>query len=143
MGIRITVRAGDLIAERDLSKEQAQRLHAELWKRLREVSFALERRIKSEMPVDTGRARASWGRWSPAHLRLSKSGNAMKAGPGDSVWNEDDRNLSIEQGSNVEYIGALNDGHSRQAPAGFLDTAEQAAVRELNSEIDRIIARWV
>jgi hypothetical protein len=66
-------------------------------KMLKSASFALEKRIKTEMPVDTGRARASWG-----HGR-------------DAVWIESNGGLSIEQGSNLavgktryNYIIALN-----------------------------------
>lgn len=45
-------------------------------------------------PVDTGRARAG--------------------------WTVDTTALVIE--NNVEYIGKLNEGHSKQAPAGFVET---------------------
>jgi hypothetical protein len=80
---------------------------------LKSASFALEKRIKIEMPVDSGRARASWGH-----------GN-------ESIWRETEGGLSIEQGSNVEYIVYLNRGHSRQAPAGFIDRAFVVAEFEM------------
>ena len=93
---------------------------------LRKASFALEKRIKREMPVAQpwtwkhpvkgyvgGRARASWGH-----------GN-------ESIWRETDGGLAIEQGSNVEYIVYLNRGHSKQAPAGFIDRAFVIAEFEL------------
>lgn len=76
-------------------------------------SFALEKRVKLEMPVDTGRARASWGHGK------------------ESIWKETDDGLSIEQGSNVEYIVYLNRGHSKQAPAGFIDRAFVVAEFEM------------
>ena len=104
---------------------------------LRAVSLAAERRIKSEMPVDTGRARASWGHWTPGDVRVGNSG----ANSGDAAWEEMDDGLTIEQGSNVEYIGALNDGHSLQAPAGFIDAAEEAAQRTLDQRIDERMGR--
>ncbi len=81
------------------------------------VSFALERRIKSEMPVDTGRARASWGH-----------------GP-ESIWKSDDGGLSITQGSNVDYIVYLEAGHSRQAPAGFIERAALLAQLRLEEKL--------
>lgn len=81
------------------------------WATLRAASFALERGIKQDMPVDTGRARASWGHWT----------GAKEGGAGDAVYQEDQSKLSITQGSNVEYIVYLNAGHSRQAAAGFID----------------------
>lgn len=112
---------------------------AELNKELRGVSLSMERRIKSEMPVDTGRARASWGHWTPEDVNRVAIGAMW--GPSDALWNESTDGLSIEQGSNVEYIGALNDGHSVQAPAGFIDLAEEAAVRELDNKVSQILDR--
>ncbi|MFA6044751.1 MAG: HK97 gp10 family phage protein [Phycisphaerales bacterium] len=104
---------------------------------LRAVSFAAERRIKDAMPVDTGRARASWGHWTPGDLRSLETG----ASSADAAWEETDEGLTIEQGSNVEYIGALNDGHSLQAPAGFIDAAEEAAQRAIDQRIDERLGR--
>lgn len=102
---------------------------------VRSTSFALERRIKLEMPVDTGRARASWGHWS---------GGVRGGGgdPGEAVWQEKDDGLSVTQGSNVEYIEGLNAGNSKQAPAGFLDVAERWAMEQLDNAIDAIMDRW-
>lgn len=88
---------------------------------MRATSLALEKRIKTEMPVDTGRARASWGHGGRE--------------PGDSIWREEDGGLVIEQGSNVPYIIYLNAGHSQQAPAGFIDRAALLAELELMREL--------
>ena len=54
-------------------------------------------------PVDTGRARAGW---------------TVDTGPQDPV---------IE--NVVPYIGVLNDGHSQQAPAGFVEAEIDKATR--------------
>ena len=83
---------------------------------LREISFAGEVRIKRDMPVDTGRARASWGHWD-------SSANSPDSTPADAHYEETDAGLTIVQGSNVPYIEQLNEGHSQQAPAGFIDDA--------------------
>ena len=83
---------------------------------LREISFAGEVRIKRDMPVDTGRARASWGHWD-------SSANSPDSTPADAHYEEMDAGLTIVQGSNVPYIEQLNEGHSQQAPAGFIDDA--------------------
>src|SRR3990167_11450999 len=83
---------------------------------LREISFAGEVRIKRDMPVDTGRARASWGHWD-------SSADDPDSTPADAHYEETDAGMTITQGSNVEYIEALNSGHSQQAPAGFIDDA--------------------
>lgn len=97
-------------------------------KALKKVSFATEKRVKQEMPVDTGRARASWGHWSGGT-------HNPEASEGDSIFREEDGGLSIIQGSNVPYIEALNAGHSQQAPAGFIDKAKQDADEILSQEL--------
>jgi hypothetical protein len=104
---------------------------------VRKVSLATERRVKLEMPVDTGRARASWGHWTSSDV----SDNA-NASPADAAWEEKDQGMSITQGSNVEYVEGLNAGHSQQAPAGFIDAAEDAAQRALDREIDDIMGQF-
>lgn len=96
------------------AKQAKQVVKETAWATLKGASFALERGIKEDMPVDTGRARASWGHWTAAGARA-------EGGPGDAVYKEDEEKLSITQGSNVEYIVFLNAGHSRQAAAGFID----------------------
>ena len=96
--------------------------------------MAVERRVKFAMPVDTGRARASWGHWTPGDLRASN----QDAGAGDAVW-EEKGDFEVTQGTNVDYVGDLNDGTSKQAPEGFIDRAAEAAMRELNKEIDDLM----
>lgn len=94
---------------------------------VKSASFAVERRVKEDMPVDTGRARASWGHWD---------GSAGEAG--DGHWEESDNGLTIEQGTNVDYVPFLNAGSSRQAPAGFIDRAEAKGQYELEKALGLI-----
>lgn len=94
------------------------------------ASFAVEKRVKVEMPVDTGRARSSWGHWTGGLKKANP-----QAGAGDSVWLTSDGGLTITQGSNVPYIGALNDGHSKQAPVGFIDRAALVGQLVLEREL--------
>lgn len=104
---------------------------------VRAVSFATERRVKTRMPVDTGRARASWGHWTDNLTRPNPQAN-----PDDAAWKEEDDGLSIEQGSNVEYIDRLNAGHSKQAPAGFIDLAAEEGMNELERRVEEIMRAW-
>jgi hypothetical protein len=103
---------------------------------VREASFAVEKRVKGDMPVRWGRARTSWGHWTPGDLVDAKKANAS---PSDAIWKEDPDGLSITQGSNVPYIDRLNEGHSRQAPAGFLDAAEEKGMDVLNDRITKLM----
>lgn len=137
--MRVQVNSQALHTEARAVEQRRMALARQVWAKLRAVSFALERRIKSEMPKDTGRAAASWGHWTPSLLR---SHAAKDAGPTDAVWEENLRDLRVTQGSNVPYIEALNAGHSRQAPAGFIDRAEEAAQRELDRLIDELMRGW-
>ena len=132
MPIEIHARVeGDRELMRALERAPAQILRR-VWSVLREVALALVRWVKVAMPVDTGRARASWGQWDG-------STDNPQASSEDAVWEEDRGNLTITQGSNVEYIGALNDGHSAQAPKGFIDRLVLRATRLLFRRIDELL----
>ena len=98
------------------ARRAAKAVTGETQRILREISFAGEVRIKRDMPVDTGRARASWGHWD-------SSANNPDSTPADAHYEETDAGMTITQGSNVPYIEQLNEGHSQQAPAGFIDDA--------------------
>lgn len=99
----------------------------ELWLALRITTIDLMRFIKHMMPVDTGRARASWGQWSSSDLIRANP----EARPSDAVYNELPERLETVQGSNVPYIKDLNEGSSQQAPAGFIDLGNEKARRQL------------
>jgi hypothetical protein len=135
--MRVSATWGDLTDEQRFMVQRRAWLSKRAQQAVKAASFAVERRVKSEMPVDTGRARASWGHWTPGDLR-----GPSEASPADAHWKEDDSGLSTEQGSNLPYIDALNDGSSMQAPAGFLDRAAEAGQRELDKLIDDIMGEW-
>ena len=93
------------------------------WTEIRKGAFEAERRVKIQMPVDTGRARASWGHSAPPAL------------PADGIWIEDEDNLMIVEGTRVDYVQYLNEGSSRQAPAGFIDAISEAVNESVNAAI--------
>src|SRR3972149_4908095 len=94
------------------------------------ASFAVEKKIKIDMPVRFGVARSSWGHWTLDDL-LPGADKSL----GDPVWRVEDGGLSIIQGSSVPYIEDLNAGSSRQAPAGFLDRAAAKGQIELEAKL--------
>jgi hypothetical protein len=136
--MRIVVDSKGLRAEAQATNQRRQSLTKEAWKAMRSVSLAVERRVKNTMPWDTGRARSSWGHWSPGMMVREN----RFASPDDSVWEESLAEMKITQGTNVEYVPALNAGHSRKAPAGFIEAAEEAGLRELDGLIDEIMRHW-
>jgi hypothetical protein len=119
---------------RELSRMGAQ-ARGRAAKAVKEASFAAERGIKDAMPVDTGRARASWGHWSKSDL-VKPDAQASEA---DSHWEERDGGLTTEQGSNLGYIQTLNEGHSQQAPAGFIDKVVERAGHALSRLLAEIV----
>ena len=97
-------------------------------------------------PVDTGWARANWipviGTSSRAQtLRPDDEGDARAqaaqvAAQGESAVAAIATSYRVEQGkvviaNNVPYIVRLNEGSSRQAPAGFVQAAIVTAVKAL------------
>lgn len=93
------------------------------------ASEALQEDVAGMMPVDTGWAQSRWGE---------------VAVPG-GIWEVSDNGLTIEQGSDLdatigmfEYITRLNEGSSKQAPAGFIDVAAERAGEKLENRLDEI-----
>jgi len=115
-------------------KEMPDKAQKSANRRLRTAAFALERRIKREMPRDTGRAAASWGHWNPSFIIDNDDANRD-----DAIWEESEDGLTIIQGTNVPYVKNLNEGSSRQAPRGFIEKAADAAQRALTKSMTKLI----
>lgn len=105
-------------------------------KLVRKVALAVDATVVSATPVDTGRARSNW----VAEIGKPAEGTRDAYVPGEegSTVGENTRAAlnqaktmiatyqtgdTIHLTNNLPYIGALNDGHSAQAPAGFVQTA--------------------
>lgn len=105
---------------------------------VRDCAKAVTKSVVENTPVDTGRARSNWvvqldapfSGQLPAHVP-GASGSSAEANSlaaidrGLAVIDRYyvERNNSIHITNNLPYIGALNDGHSKQAPADFVRTA--------------------
>lgn len=111
------------------SAQRPAKLRRLVWASVRAVSFRAERYIKLRMPVDTGRARASWGH------------SSAPAGAEEGIWEEDQQDLTLVQGSRVDYTEDLNNGSSQQAPAGFIDVEVQRAVNDMVKLIESDIEK--
>ena len=99
--------------------------------------------VMSATPVDVGTARSNWiaKRNSPpghkrrafapgSHLGTSERQNLVAAyEAAASVFNAAKPGETLYLKNNLPYIARLNDGYSKQAPAGFV---EGSIVRELN-----------
>lgn len=122
--MRISIEFGDFSREVQLVARYDDKFRAWSWRSIRRAALSLERNIKIKMPVDTGRARASWGH------------SETPADVDDGIWEENQAELEIVQGSKVEYIQALNEGSSRQAPVGFIDVEAIKAWYELDKILE-------
>ena len=119
--MRVSIDFGDFRREIQLAAQYNDRFRAFTWKNIRRAAFDLERGVKIAMPVDTGRARSSWGHSRPP------------AYPDDGIWEENQQELEIVQGTTVEYVQNLNEGSSQQAPAGFIDAESRRVFNELEA----------
>jgi hypothetical protein len=103
----------------------AEKFNVEHTLLVRKISFEAFASIINMTPVDTGRARANWGCSTEGHtifydLNLTdKDGLTTLNSIADKVtaWN---CNGSIFLTNNLPYIGALEYGHSKQAPSGMV-----------------------
>lgn len=117
---------------------RADRIPDRADKIVREIALAVDRTLVLATPVDTGRARANWQatlgapatgvvngepgkRASVAQATAQASAviGGYRGGPGAAIF------LT----NNLPYIVPLNNGHSKQAPAGFIERALDAVER--------------
>lgn len=157
--MNVTVKSDTLARDAELLKKSQEKVRNALSQVVRRVSLQTMQQIKRAMPIDTGRARASWGQWGSAGaafssvMRKARKGkltraqaiNFAAAGAADSVWKIENDGLKVTQGSNLPYIEWLNSGNfqNRQAPRGFIDVAAAEAEAALIKEIDGAIdAMW-
>jgi hypothetical protein len=109
----------------------------------RKTALVVHQVLTTSTPVLSGRARANWlveRDATPAGTVGSPGKNPTDAPDplpaGEAKINAAQPGEAIHIGNNLDYIGALNDGHSAQAPAGFVEQAVQigvAAVRNAES----------
>lgn len=98
------------------------------------ITLGAAANLATDTPVDTGHASNNWiaSIGSPA-TEVAGSHEAPDSGPQKEglarVASEYQLPLPTYIANNVPYIGALNDGHSKQAPTGFVQAGVLRAVR--------------
>ena len=124
-------------------QEFARRLDADIGLVTRRVALQIFTGIVEKTPVDTGRARSNWainvGGPAPPpsnavseeearSLRRTGQRRSPSAVTSQAVTEAEasaagiDGTAVVHITNNLPYISALNEGHSRQAPAGFVET---------------------
>lgn len=110
------------------------------------AALAADQAVVLATPVDKGRARSNWlveldapARTTVEPYAPGLGGNtgganaaaAIAQGQATIALYNGDRNTAIAISNNLPYIGRLNEGSSLQAPAGFVEKAVQAAVKQV------------
>ena len=104
---------------RRLMKLYDRKVVGTLEARVSKTALGLLGDLKILTPVDTGRARSNW------HLDVGAP-TVQLVEPGGDLPTDVSRytvNQTIFISNNVPYIRRLNEGHSKQAPAGFVEDA--------------------
>lgn len=99
---------------------------------VRKVAVAIDTTVVLATPVDTGRARSNW----QVGIGAAPTGTLDSYGAGSSAnvaiangkrviqqYNERHAGKYIHITNNLPYIVPLNNGHSAQAPAGYVEKA--------------------
>jgi hypothetical protein len=112
-----------------------QRIEDNSERLVRKVALAVDSTVVLSTPVDTGRARANWQVEisRPAQgtrEAFDRSGQATidEGRAKISGYKGGTRDAAIHITNNLPYIGKLNEGHSAQAPAGFVEKAVMIGV---------------
>lgn len=90
-------------------------------KAVRAVALTVDAELVRTTPVDTGRARSNWlPSLNVPDTRIVEPGKKPELSTALSTFKLSDTILLT---NNLPYIRRLNDGSSKQAPAGFVDSA--------------------
>lgn len=102
-------------------------------KLMRKVALSVDSTLVSATPVDTGRARSNWVAelGGPAAFTNPPMSADEAMADAKAVIEQYKGGTDIHLTNNLPYIGALNDGHSAQAPAGFVQTAVLDGVAQI------------
>lgn len=105
-------------------------------KLMKKVATRVDQVVVTETPVDTGRARSNWqaeignaaeGTVEPVSAEAALARNQLKI---DGAKAGDEIHLT----NNLSYIGKLNEGHSAQAPAGYVEEAVLTAIGSIKGD---------
>jgi hypothetical protein len=116
------------------------RLNSDTARVVRAVALAVDQAVVTATPVDTGRARSNWiasvGQpanqiifpYDPGFGGSTGASNSQQAmDQARAVISSAPDNATIYISNNLPYIQRLNQGWSRQAPAGYIEKAVNAA----------------
>lgn len=104
-----------------LNKAYKNKVLGQLEKTIRAVALVVDSELVNTTPVDTGRARSNWiPSINVVNPVTVEPNNKPSIAP---VLKEFKITDTILISNNLPYIRRLNEGSSKQAPAGFVDAA--------------------
>lgn len=94
----------------------------------RRIALEIDQRLVLNTPVDTGRARSNWlaSISAPRTDTVDVRGQAQAIADAAVVIQQAPEFPVIYLANNLPYIQRLNEGSSKQAPAGFVEGAIDA-----------------
>lgn len=108
---------------------------------MRKVALKVDSTVVLATPVDTGRARSNWivnldaeakgpiEAYEPGEAQSTAAANARAAlEQANKTIAQYKAGQTIHITNNLDYIGRLNEGHSAQAPAAFVEEAVHAGI---------------
>lgn len=127
-------------------KNLGQRVEDGVNRIVKETALAIDRELVLATPVDTGRARSNWiasvgssvsqeiEPYSPGEGGSTSGANAQAAiNQATAAINSRQPGEDIYLSNNLPYIKRLNEGHSAQAPEGFIETAIQNGIQVIEN----------
>lgn len=107
----------------------------------RRAALAIHQAVTTATPVRTGRARANWlvALGGPASAVVGTPGKKPTdapdpIGPGAATIGQSAPEQPIHITNNLPYIKRLNEGHSAQAPANYVQDAINAGIAAVSDE---------
>lgn len=138
---------GDLKDFRRRMVIHADKLGQGVTRVVRKTALVADQAVVTGTPVDTGRARSNWitrmGEAEDSTIDPYSPGEGGSTGPQNTqaaieqcqrVVASYQLGGNIHITNNLPYIQRLNDGHSQQAPANFVETAVLEAVEAVKKE---------
>ena len=125
MDVRLTVDLSELHETAQQIDNLPEKIHEVAWREMRMAARHAQGQITIRMPKDWGHAQASWGNAFAVALPAGGSPRSKYPQPKGTklvqgTWETDKKRLAITMGG-LHYIKYLNEGHSQQAPSGFID----------------------
>jgi hypothetical protein len=118
---------------------QAQRIGAELRQAvssvIRMLALEIDAELRKATPVDTGHARRNWIASVGQPNTQEAKDDAARAEGIQAVLSYDLASGALWVSNVVPYIRSLNYGHSKQAPAGFVERAVDIAMQRVQQKV--------